>query len=369
MSQRCISRYKHVQVLVDMKCFSEKASMHPNLRWYNFVMKKKDMKKSETGDLVIYQSKSGALELRGDFSNETIWASQAQMAAVFGVTPQSVTMHLRNIYTEQELDKKRTCKESLQVQKEGKREVARRINVYNLDVMIALGYRINSVLGTQFRQWATKTLRQHIVDGYTINPERVGKNYDAFMEAVSKVSAVLPASEAMSGKDVLELVRLFADTWFSLDAYDKELLSPKKVSKKKVKLTADELISSLEVLKTELQKKGEANDNFAQPRGQQSLEGIVGNVMQSFGGKGVYPTVEGKAAHLLYFIIKNHPFVDGNKRSGAYAFVWFLQKARVLDSKRLTPTALTALTLLIAESNPNDKEKVVGLVTMLIARR
>ena len=173
----------------------------------------------------------------------------------------------------------------------------------------------------------------------------------------------------MDGKEVLELVRLFADTWFSLDAYDKELLSPTKVSKKKVALTASELQDSLGVLKKELMKKGEATDNFAQVRGQQSLEGIVGNVMQSFGGQAVYPTVESKAAHLLYFIIKNHPFVDGNKRSGAYAFVWFLQKARVLDTKRLTPTALTVLTLLIAESNPKDMEKVVSLVALLISRR
>ena len=116
-------------------------------------------------------------------------------------------------------------------------------------------------------------------------------------------------------------------------------------------------------------KKGEATENFAQPRSQQSLEGIVGNVMQSFGGNAVYPTIESKAAHLLYFVIKNHPFVDGNKRSGAYAFVWFLQKARVLDVKRLSPTALTALTLLIAESSPKDKDKIVALVSMLIARR
>jgi hypothetical protein len=240
---------------------------------------------------------------------------------------------------------------------------------YNLDAVISVGYRVNSKTATQFRQWATRTLRKHIVEGYTINPERVSGNYDAFMKAVAQVQSVLPSGEVMDGKEVLELVRLFADTWFSLDAYDKELLSPRKASKKKVQLTADELTKSLEVLKRELMKKGEATDNFAQARSQQSLEGIVGNVMQSFGGQAVYPTIEGKAAHLLYFIIKNHPFVDGNKRSGAYAFVWFLRKARVLDTKRLTPTALTALTLLIAESNPKEKDKIVALVAMLIARR
>ncbi len=330
---------------------------------------KKKVTTDDSKELVIYQTKSGALELRGDFTNDTLWATQAQIAEVFGVTPQNVTMHLRNIYKDGELDQVSTCKESLQVQREGKRQVSRQVTFYNLDIMIAVGYRVNSVTGTQFRQWATKTLRQHIVDGYTINPDRVSQNYATFMKAVQQVQAVLPAGEVMDGKEVLELVRLFADTWFSLDAYDKELLAPAKVSKKKVALTASELIDSLGVLKKELVKKGEATDNFAQARGQQSLEGIVGNVMQSFGGQAVYPTVESKAAHLLYFIIKNHPFVDGNKRSGAYAFVWFLRKARVLDTKRLTPTALTALTLLIAESNPKDMEKVVSLVALLISRR
>jgi len=319
--------------------------------------------------LVIYQTKSKSLELRGDFSNETLWATQSQIADIFGVTSQNVTMHVRNIYSEEELSLDRTCKDSLQVQKEGKREVSRQVKLYNLDVVIAIGYRINSVVGTQFRQWATQTLRQHIVTGYTINHERIGQNYDAFMEAVSKVQAVLPAGAVMENKEVLELVRLFADTWFALDAYDKEALTPKKVSKKKVALTAAELTDSLAVLKRELMKRKEASDNFAQPRSQQSLEGIVGNVMQSFGGAAMYPTVEGKAAHLLYFVIKNHPFVDGNKRSGAYAFVWFLRKARVLNTNKLSPTALTALTLLIAESAPRDKDKVVALVIMLISQR
>jgi len=319
--------------------------------------------------LVIYHTKSKSLELRGDFSNETLWATQSQIADIFGVTSQNVTMHVRNIYSEEELSVDRTCKESLQVQKEGKREVSRQVKLYNLDVVIAIGYRINSVVGTQFRQWATQTLKQHIIAGYTINPERIGQNYDAFMEAVSKVQAVLPAGSAMENKDVLELVRLFADTWFALDAYDKETLTPKKVSKKKVALTAAELTDSLAILKRELMKRGEASDNFAQPRSKQSLEGIVGNIMQSFGGAQMYPTIEGKAAHLLYFVIKNHPFVDGNKRSGAYAFVWFLRKARILHASKLSPTALTALTLLIAQSDPNDKDKVVALVVMLISQR
>lgn len=323
-------------------------------------------KETENNNLIIYQNKQGSISFKGDFEKETIWASLDQMASLFGRDKSVISRHLKNIFQEEELVQSAVVAKNATTAADGK---IYQVEYYNLDVIISVGYRVNSKTATHFRQWATKTLRQHIVDGYTINPERIGHNYAAFMEAVNKVQAVLPADKVMDGKEVLELVKLFADTWFSLDAYDKELLSPKKVSKKKVQLTAEELTESLEVLKRELVKKGEATENFAQPRSQQSLEGIVGNVMQSFGGQAMYPTVESKAAHLLYFVIKNHPFVDGNKRSGAYAFVWFLRKARVLDTKRLTPTALTALTLLIAESNPKDKEKVVLLVAMLIAKR
>ncbi|MCA9361416.1 virulence RhuM family protein [Candidatus Kaiserbacteria bacterium] len=319
-------------------------------------------------NMVVYQTKSGALELQGDFTKDTVWATQAQMAEIFGVTPQNITMHIRSVYNEGELIKSRTCKQSLQVQLEGKRKVERKIQLYNLDMMISVGYRINSVIGTHFRQWATRTLKQHITEGYTIDPKRVLKNYEAFVEAVTKVRALLPDKSEVEARDVLELVRIFADTWFALDAYDKEALGAKKVNKKKVRLTADDLKAGISVLKQDLQNRGEATENFAQERNNENLEGIVGNVMQSFGGKEVYPSVEAKATHLLYFVIKNHPFVDGNKRSAAFAFVWFLEKVKVLNTKQLTPSALTALTILIAESNPADKEKITSLVMSLITK-
>jgi len=324
---------------------------------------------TSTNSLVIYRTKQGVLELQGDVKNETIWASQSDIAQAFSVDIRTVNEHLKNIYSTAELEEDTTIRKFRIVRKEGKRNVEREILHYNLDTIISVGYRVNSKTATQFRQWATRTLKQHIIAGYTINPERISHNYDAFMDAVGKVQALLPSGAVMENTEVLELVRLFADTWFALDAYDKEALTPKKVTKKRVALTAAELTDSLAVLKTELMKRGEASDNFAQPRGQQSLEGIVGNVMQSFGGAAMYPTIESKASHLLYFIIKNHPFVDGNKRSGAYAFVWFLRKARVLNTAKMSPTALTALTLLIAESAPGDKDKVVALVTMLISQR
>jgi hypothetical protein len=240
------------------------------------------------------------------------------------------------------------------------------VKYYNLDIIMAVGYRTNSSTAIQFRQWATKTLREHITKGFTINRARIGENYEAFMTVVDSLKKLAPREGSVDTESVLELVRLFADTWFSLDAYDKEALTPMKVTKRSVALTAKALMAGVAVLKSELIDKGEATDNFATERNQNAVEAIVGNVMQSFGRTAVYPSVEEKAAHLLYFIIKNHPFVDGNKRTGAYAFVWYLRKAKVLDTTVLTPAALTALTLLIAESDPTDKEKMTKLVVLLL---
>jgi hypothetical protein len=179
---------------------------------------------------------------------------------------------------------------------------------------------------------------------------------------------LLPAGTPIGSADVLELVSAFADTWLSLDAYDKDELVTKGATRKSVALTAELLSEALAAFKASLMGKGEATDLFGKERGAGGVAGIVGNVMQSFGGKAMYPTVEEKAAHLLYFIVKNHPFADGNKRSGAYAFVWFLHRAGALDRERMTPSALTALTLLIAESEPKNKDRVVRLVLQLLKK-
>ena len=162
------------------------------------------------------------------------------------------------------------------------------------------------------------------------------------------------------------MIKEFAGTWISLDAYDKEELKPIGTTKKAVKLSGEELREAIARLRAELLKKGEAEEIFAQERMTGSVEGIVGNVMQSFGGKFVYESVEEKAAHLLYFMVKNHPFVDGNKRSGAFAFIWFMRKTRLKKSILINPGALTALTLLVAESKPEKKDQIVALITQII---
>jgi prophage maintenance system killer protein len=229
-----------------------------------------------------------------------------------------------------------------------------------------VGYRISSKAGTRFRQWATKVLHEHITKGYTINPSRIKKNYNEFLSAVEKVKTLLPQNLKPDTKSILELVKVFADTWLSLSAYDQENFVKGKVTKKKISIKAQELLFAIGEFKSQLLKESAATEIFAQERSIGSVEGIIGNVLQSFAGKDLYPSIEDKAAHLLYFMVKNHPFVDGNKRSGAFAFIWFLKRNGVLNLARLTPTALTALTLLIAESNPKEKDKLMALVVMLL---
>ncbi|MEK7672858.1 MAG: virulence protein RhuM/Fic/DOC family protein [Patescibacteria group bacterium] len=317
-------------------------------------------------EIIIYQTKTGAIELKKDLTYKTFWATQSQIAQIFNTTPQNITLHLKNIFNENELSQNSTCKDSLQVQTEGGRSIQRKQKFYNLDAVISVGYRVNSINATKFRQWATKTLHSHIVDGYTINKKRLTKNYSAFLNAVDQVRSLLPTGSAMEATDALELVKMFANTWFSLDAYDRENFPKKGATKKEFEITAKELMEALGDLKTNLTQNKQASDLFGIIRPQQSIEGILGNVLQSFGGEDLYPTLEEKAAHLLYFTVKNHPFIDGNKRSGAFAFVWFLKKAGLLNPLRMNPEALTSLTLLVAESNPKEKDRMIGLILLIL---
>jgi prophage maintenance system killer protein len=316
----------------------------------------------------IYQAKSGAIEFRGGFEQETIWGSLQQIADLFGRDKSVISRHIKNIYKTRELNKEATVAKIATVQKEGEREVIREIEYFNLDVILSVGYRVDSKQATQFRIWATKTLKQHLLQGYTINKKRIGENYEKFMQAVADVKAILPAGNKVRTEDVLELIGAFAGTWFSLDAYDKDCFPKNGVSKKQVEFTAEELSRALKELKKELIKKKEATEIFGQERSGDSIKGVVGSIFQSFFDKDVYPSTEEKAAHLLYFIVKNHPFIDGNKRSGAFAFVWFLRKTGLLRAS-ITPEALTALTLLLAESNSKDKDKMIGLTLLLLNRR
>jgi prophage maintenance system killer protein len=316
----------------------------------------------------IFQAANGAIEFRGDFERDTIWGTQKQIANLFDLDRSVVTRHIHSIFNDNELNKTVVSAKFALTTVHGAisgKSQTRLVEHYNLDIILAVGYRTNSAQAIEFRKWATTVLRQHILHGYTINRKRVGLNYDAFMQAVTEVRALLPDGLETTSTGLLDLIGAFAETWFSLDAYDKAALPRAGSSQKATTVTAMELQQALAELKANLIQKNEANELFGAERNQKSIEGIIGSVFQSAFGEDAYPSLEEKAAHLLYFIVKNHPFTDGNKRSGAFSFVWFLKKAGLLRAS-LTPEALTTLTLLVAQSQPDQKPKIIGLIILLL---
>ena len=316
-------------------------------------------------ELIIYQGKNGEIEFKGDIQKETLWANLQDIADLFETDKSGISRHIKNIYQSRELDLKTTVAKIATVQTEGTRKVKRNIEYYNLDLILSVGYRVNSKIATKFRQWATKTLRQHIVKGYTINKKQVIKNYQEFLQSVNSIQSLLP-EDKVRAQDALELVKMFANTWLSLNAYDKSTLPKSGKSKKQIKVNAEELTQAIARLKQDLIKKKEATEFFAQEREKDAISGILGSVFQTIFKKDAYETIEEKAAHILYLFVKNHPFVDGNKRSGAFAFIWFLNKGGILNKNSISPEALTALTLLVAESKTKEKDNVIGLILQLL---
>lgn len=237
---------------------------------------------------------------------------------------------------------------------------------YSLDIILSVGYRTNSKVAIDFRKWANQTIREYLVQGYTINKKQISKNYKLFQQALTDIQNI--SQNQLSSNDILELIKAFSQTWFSLYAYDKSELQTKSKTHNSIQLEA-ELYQDLAIFRQELQSRGEATDLFAQEKQTGSLEGIFGNIFQTAFGQDVYPTIEAKASNLMYLIIKNHPFNDGNKRTGAFSFIWFLQKAKIPFQHKITPEALTAITLLIATSNPKDKEKMIDLVSLFLSRK
>lgn len=318
------------------------------------------MKKIIKNKIIVYQTRTGAIELKGDYKNETIWANLDQISYIFGRDKSVVSRHIKNIFTEKELIRSSVVAFFATTAGDGK---TYKVEYFNLDLILSVGYRVNSKKATLFRQWATKTLREHITRGYTINKNRIVKNYEGFLVAVEDIKSLLPSNSAVDTGGVLELVKMFASTWLSLDAYDRSDFPTTGVTKKQVRFSIKDLNESLSKLKVEV------NSNiFGVEKNTGNVASIVGNIFQSFDNQDVYPTIEEKAAHLLYFMVKNHPFIDGNKRSGAFSFVWFLKKAGVLDTSRISPEALTALTLLVAESSPKNKDKVIGLILQFLKK-
>jgi prophage maintenance system killer protein/prophage antirepressor-like protein len=316
-------------------------------------------------DIVIFEAESQQVEVR--LEGETLWLSLQQLVDLFGRDKSVISRHLKNIFDTNELERERTVAKNATVQKEGEREVIRQVEYFNLDAIISVGYRVNSAQATRFRQWATRVLREHLTQGYSLNEHRLAQQGLAELEqAVALLGKTLTRQELVTdiGKEVVGLILGYAKTWRLLLDYDEGKLSiPAGAQPARGLLGLEEARRALDALAAELRNRGEASELFARDRGE-GLAAILGNIEQTMFGDPLYKTREERAAHLLYFVIKNHPFSDGNKRSGAFLFLLYLRQ----EGMRLTldENGLTALMLLIAESDPKAKDLMVRLVMNLL---
>jgi prophage maintenance system killer protein len=304
--------------------------------------------------------------------NDSVWATQKQMAEIFETTPQNVTLHLRKIYKDGEIDQFSTCKEYLQVQTEGKRKVQRLQLYYNLDAIISVGYRINSKQGTQFRQWATQRLKEYLVKGYVLNEKRLKElnyKYSDLQKAI-KLAANAGNIENLTtteAKGILGVIEQYAYALETLDKYDHQKLSTESdISEIEIqKLSYEDAMYQINVWR-DYQKAGSLFGNEKD----QSFKSSLDTIYQTFDNSDLYPSLEEKAAHLLYFIVKNHSFSDGNKRIAAGLFIYFLDMNQKLynelGNKRIGDNALVAITIMIAESKSEEKDMMIKLVVNLI---
>ncbi len=323
-------------------------------------------------DLVIFQEAGQPVEVRLDAGQDTVWLTQRQMGTLFDTTPENVLMHLKNIYQDGELVDLATTKDFLGVQTEGKRQVQRKLKNYNLDAIISVGYRVSSKRAVLFRQWATRLLREHLTQGYTLNRQRFEANARELEAALRLVKKAAQSPELLSdtGRGLVDIVTRYAQTFLLLQRYDEGLLTEPRTASGGALPPLAEARAALAKLKADLMARSEATALFAQERGE-AFEALLGNLDQTVFGEPAYPSVEAKAAHLLYFVIKNHPFSDGNKRSGAFLFVDFLNRnGRLLDAAGnpvINDIGLAALALLVAESDPTQKETMICLIMNMLA--
>ena len=319
----------------------------------------------------IYKTKDKQTEIEVRFEEETVWLTQQQMSELFRQTKQNISLHINNCYREKELLKSSTVKESLTVQKEGSRQISRKIDYYNLDVVISVGYRVKSKRGTQFRQWATRRLKDYLVQGYAINEKRL----EQLQRVINIVQQSGDTKELSAGetKGLLDIITNYTQSFILLNRFDSNKLTEDQLNENiSYEIEYRDAVKAIEELKKQLIKQKEASPLFGNQK-DQSFQGILNSIIQQFDGKYLYPSIEEQAAHLLYFVIKNHPFTDGNKRIGAFLFVWFLEKNRhrfkSSGELKINDNALVALALLVAQSNPADKELMIKLIINLINNR
>ncbi len=321
------------------------------------------------GRLIIYQpdaKSTVSVTLEGN----TVWLTQRQLSEILDTSTDNIGLHLKNIYANGELVEAATTEDFSVVQQEGQRSVSRKIKHYNLDAIISVAYRVNSKRGTQFRQWATSILRDHLIQGWTLDRARFECNATELEAALALVKKTAQSNDLITdtAKGLLEIVSRYTKTFLLLQRYDEGLLTDPSGTVGGVTPSHEEVKQLIADLKTDLMSRGEASDLFGIER-DDGLSAILGNLNQSVFGEPAYPTIECKAAHLLYFIIKNHPLSDGNKRTGALLFVDFLNRNNALMQNGqpiINDIGLAALALLIAESEPKQKDTMIRLIENML---
>ena len=313
------------------------------------------------GKIILYRSKDGKTSIDVKLDRETIWLSQKQLSELFNTERSVITKHIKNIFSTSELDANSVSAKFAHTAADGKKY---QTSFYNLDMIISVGYRVNSIRGTQFRIWATNVLKNHLVQGYSVNKKRLIE----LKQTIKLVENVIQ-KQTVSGNEATALLKVVADYAYALDVlddYDYQRIKISKTTKKKTKkIDYNEAIKIIENLKKEFKE----SVNFGVEK-DDSLKSSLATIFQTFDGKDLYPSIEEKSANLLYFLVKNHSFVDGNKRIAATLFLWFLRKNNFLykkdSSKKIADNALVAITLMIAQSNPKEKEIICNVVVNLI---
>ena len=323
------------------------------------------------GEIVLYRSPDGVVRLDVQLERETVWLSLDQLAKLFGRDKSVISRHLRNVFASKELDRKSVVAKIATTAADGK---TYQVDYFNLDAILSVGYRVNSKRGTQFRIWATSTLRDHLIQGYTLNERRLReRGLKELEQAVELLANTLVTHELVTdeGRAVLDIVRRYTQAWRLLLEYDENRLAatPRSPVPPAAVLSLSEAQGVIARLRTELSGRKEASDLFGQEQGDR-LAAILGNIEQTFDGKPLYPTAQERGAHLLYFVIKDHPFTDGNKRIGTLLFLDYLRRNGLLwlpdGSPRLADNAMVALALLVAESAPGQKDLMIRLVLNLL---
>ncbi len=328
------------------------------------------MNNQTQSDIIIYKDANGEIKLDVSLENDTVWLSQKQMEMLFDRDKSVISRHINNIFKEGELDKKAVVAKNATTASDGK---TYQVEFYNLDMIISLGYRVNSKKATSFRVWATKVLKEYLINGYALNQKRLEqKGLQELNKTISLLQSTISQSELElhEAKGLLDVILNYSRTWSLLQGYDEDSLhvniEPKEA---KFVLDFDEAKEAIAQLKSELMRKGEATELFGREKAGE-FGGMVRNIYQTFGGVDLIPSVEEKAANLLYYIIKGHPFNDGNKRIGAFMFILFLSKNNMLYKSsgelKINDNALVALSLMTAKSDPAQKETVINLIVNIL---